>query len=655
MPRGAAHAQIHRLFAVGTTASLPEGKLLDRFLDDGDEAAFEAIVAAHGPMVLGVCRGMLADRQSADDAFQATFLILVQKARSIARRDLLGPWLHGVAHKVASRSRSKSYREQTSATLDETPCTPAADDLDRRERSRLLHEELAALPAKYRSPVVLCHLEGLTHDEAASRLGWPVGTVRGRLSRARDQLRVKLTRRGAAPAVGAIAAAMAAESRAAVPSTLMNQTLKLALQHATAKSGAALAASAAVALSREVSMSMMFTPAKLAATGLVAATLATGAAVWALQTDGPAAKPDATSDPLAATKPTADPARSPLAADRPGQPIDPTDALHRLTEPHSTLDLSGRDGSGLVNVHSGMSTLNTKQYLVKTSQEVEAGLAALAKEVSDLEARLDYARTGMARLKALKEALHFEPINGDQPTLVMPGSPQPPSSKLHAPGTPAPPEPSRPPALNPPIAPASDPGLSVEPSGPTKSKQTTYLPRSISASENGGPANVGPAPTPVPIPSAEVRPLRGVKVGQTIRIKVLETLPGRPLHDTLCTVRSDGTISLGYYGDIQVVGLDRREIKRNLIVHLRYYLSDKALGLVEQDPTKSGSWRPVAGAIEDNEYVSVDDEPGDAPAARRLEELERKLDALQRASGSPKDSELELRPPARSEPGPKVK
>jgi RNA polymerase sigma factor (sigma-70 family) len=184
---------MERLFDDGTSAGLPEGALLDRFARRGDGLAFEAILARHGPMVWSVCCRALRDPNDVADAFQATFLILARKAGSIRNRERLGAWLHGVACRVSTRARQDSAnRAPAPCGLAERPGESPLDEAERRERFAFLHEEIERLPGKYRDPIVLCHLEGCTHDEAAARLGWPVGTVRGRLSRARDRLRERL-------------------------------------------------------------------------------------------------------------------------------------------------------------------------------------------------------------------------------------------------------------------------------------------------------------------------------------------------------------------------------------------------------------------------------------------------------------------------------
>src|SRR5262249_33878057 len=149
------------------------------------ELAFAELVERHGPMVLRVCRGVLVDRHDAQDAFQATFLVLACRARSIRGRDSLGPWLHGVAHRVASKARVQAAQRRARELRAAESKRTSEPESGPRDLWPVLSEELARLPEKYRAPVVLCYLENLTHDEAAERLRWPVGTVRGRLARAR--------------------------------------------------------------------------------------------------------------------------------------------------------------------------------------------------------------------------------------------------------------------------------------------------------------------------------------------------------------------------------------------------------------------------------------------------------------------------------------
>jgi RNA polymerase sigma factor (sigma-70 family) len=187
--------QIHRLWDLGTFAGLTDAQLLARFADrseDGAELAFEALVERHGPMVFRVCRGVLRDEHAAEDALQATFLVLARKARSLWVKDSLASWLHGVAHRVASRSRSDAARrrrhEQQLAEARGAACEILPDQ-PRYEAWAILSEQIARLPEKYRAPVVICYLEGMTYQAAAASLGVTEDAVRGRLARARERLR----------------------------------------------------------------------------------------------------------------------------------------------------------------------------------------------------------------------------------------------------------------------------------------------------------------------------------------------------------------------------------------------------------------------------------------------------------------------------------
>jgi len=181
-----ARVSLCKVLDLGTFSGLTEGQLLERYLTCRDERAFEMIVTRHAGMVLGVCRRILTDPNDVEDAFQATFLILIRKASSIRSRDRLSPWLYGVAYKVASRARALSKARNA------RECTRRVLDLPDRARADpgsglfpIIDEELTRLPEKYRAPLRLCCLEGKSHDEAASELAWPVGTVRSRLFRGR--------------------------------------------------------------------------------------------------------------------------------------------------------------------------------------------------------------------------------------------------------------------------------------------------------------------------------------------------------------------------------------------------------------------------------------------------------------------------------------
>jgi RNA polymerase sigma factor (sigma-70 family) len=182
-------------------SGLTDADLLERFATQRDEAAFEVLVWRHGGLVLGVCQRLLRYAGDVEDVFQATFLTLVRKARSIRRREALGSWLYRVAYRMAVRLRlQRAKREQRQTSDVDTLAAAEVDDPSRRELGAALDDEVSQLPERYRAPVVLCYLQGLTTSEAARVLGCPQGTVLSRLAWARQRLRNRLVRRGLAPA-----------------------------------------------------------------------------------------------------------------------------------------------------------------------------------------------------------------------------------------------------------------------------------------------------------------------------------------------------------------------------------------------------------------------------------------------------------------------
>src|SRR5262249_17673241 len=211
-------------------AGMTDAQLLHSFAAHRDEAAFAALVRRHAPMVWGVCRRGLHNYQDAEDAFQATFLILVRKAASIASRELLANWLYGVAYNTALKARAKADRKRTrERQVTEMPEPAAADQDLWRDLRPLLDQELRRLPDPYRTVIVLCDLEGKARKEAARQLGVPEGTVAGRLARARGMLAKRLTRQGLAVSGGALAAILSqGAASAGVPSSVVSATIKAA-------------------------------------------------------------------------------------------------------------------------------------------------------------------------------------------------------------------------------------------------------------------------------------------------------------------------------------------------------------------------------------------------------------------------------------------
>ena len=201
---GVALRLVRRLFAEGSAAGLNDAQLLARFADDRDEGAFAALVDRHGPMVLSVCRSLVRDPADAEDAFQATFLVLARRAGGFRlRRDSIGGWLHRVAYRIAVRTAAEASRRRSIERQAAEAAAQRAAESGRAEALReAVHREVGRLPERYRVPVVLCHLEGRTHAQAAAELHWGEKTVRRRLADARDLLRSRLAREGIVPGVG---------------------------------------------------------------------------------------------------------------------------------------------------------------------------------------------------------------------------------------------------------------------------------------------------------------------------------------------------------------------------------------------------------------------------------------------------------------------
>ncbi len=313
-PWSRAEDDLVTLFGIGAVGRISDAELLARFIrredSDASEAAFSALVARHGPMVLGVCRRMLGDDHAAADAFQAVFLVLARKAPMVQVDDSLGRWLHGVSVRVARRARTLAGAERARMQpLDgfDPPDVPASSDLPRRDDLRsVIDQEIARLPGRYRSAVVLCYLEGLTQEQAARRLRCPVGTIQSRLHRARERLRPALSRRGLAPAAWGSATLAATSARAEVPTGLVAATV------ATTRLAGGTVPAAVALLTRSTMRSLSMIQGlriglMLMAMGLTAA----GAMTWAGGDDGSAKAAPARAQ---ATKPAApEPPPAPLA------------------------------------------------------------------------------------------------------------------------------------------------------------------------------------------------------------------------------------------------------------------------------------------------------------------------------------------------------
>ncbi len=242
-----------------------DAELLYRFVNQNDEDAFTTLVQRYGAMVWGLCVRRLGETPEAEDAFQATFLVLVRKASSLHGSRLLGPWLYEVAYRTALKlSGQRARRAARERPLPEQLAEERPDAMESDLRS-ILDEEIQSLPTKYRLPVLLCYVQGLSNEEAARRLGCAKGTIFSRLSRARDLLRHRLLRRGVDVSAGTLAVVLAesAALRATVPAALWEITVRTSLLFAAGTAGQSLSAPLA-ALVEGVVRSMFLSKAKVA-------------------------------------------------------------------------------------------------------------------------------------------------------------------------------------------------------------------------------------------------------------------------------------------------------------------------------------------------------------------------------------------------------
>ncbi len=261
------------VFTEGTSTGLSDSQLLERFARKhaqsieaarAAETAFEVLVNRHGAMVWGVCRRVLGDVHEAEDAFQATFLLLVRKAGSLHIDGALGRWLYGVARRIAIRARSQARK---SSSVGSAVFAAAADDpageLEQRELRAIVNDEVDRLPLKYRYAIELCYFKGMTHDQAALELNWPVATVKSRLARGRHNLRRRLARRGLAPLGAGVTASLCQECRAAVPPAVVQSIV-----HASVSQAGKLLSPAVVSLTNGVLQMMMLEKLRLAFVGI---------------------------------------------------------------------------------------------------------------------------------------------------------------------------------------------------------------------------------------------------------------------------------------------------------------------------------------------------------------------------------------------------
>jgi RNA polymerase sigma factor (sigma-70 family) len=278
--------RIEQLVDSQAAAHRTDAELLERVAVRAEPVAFEVLVRRHGPLVWRVCRRLLGHVHDAEDAFQAVFLVLARKAPSIRRGESLPGWLQAVAFRVARKARAQRRPESDIPEVVDCSHDPAAVTAA-REQERLIEEEVQRLPQQYRLPVLFCYGEGLTNQEAARRLDWPVGTLKTRLAHARELLRQRLAGRGVTLTSTAVVAVLTApESQAAVPAALLATTLRVA----------AVPAGRTAILAKEVMQTMTLTRLNIVSVLLLTLGLA-AAALLPAQTLRPAkAEPSAAVD-----------------------------------------------------------------------------------------------------------------------------------------------------------------------------------------------------------------------------------------------------------------------------------------------------------------------------------------------------------------------
>jgi RNA polymerase sigma factor (sigma-70 family) len=325
---------IRKLACKATTGSLPDGQLLERFTGQRDESAFAAIVHRHGPMVLGVCRSVLHNWHDAEDAFQATFLVLARKAASIDHPGALGSWLYGVAYHVAIKAQARAARRRDHERRKTT--MPAEDlvlDMTVRELRRALYEELERLPQNLKQPLVLCYLESMTHEDAARQLGWSKGKLRGRLNRGREVLRARMARRGLAFSGGLFATVLAHNvARAAVPAAIVARVVETSLVAAAGSATANVVSAEVGALADGVTRAAFMSKLKLVAMlSLALVFAAAGAGAMTFRQSPAAGAEDRTADFVCTATPS-DKA-PPAAAGKPDKLTGTVEVSGRVLDP----------------------------------------------------------------------------------------------------------------------------------------------------------------------------------------------------------------------------------------------------------------------------------------------------------------------------------
>src|SRR5262245_55228387 len=407
-----------------TVHGLSDARLLERFVAGRDEGAFELLMWRHGAMVFGVCRRMLPNRHDAEDAFQATFLVLARKAASVARGEAVGAWLARVAYRVALRARAELTRQawRKGPAVEQPAAPPAAPE--QADLRRALDEEINRLPVGQRAVVVLCCLEGKTGEQAARELGCPPGTVSSRLTRARDRLRRRLARRGLAPDDFLPDGPPEGPRAGSLLAPLIGPTLEAALTFA-ARGAARPLTGRAVAYAEGVLRAMFVTKLKIAfwlallATALVAGGLATRRA---LSADSGPREPDVRADKDAKSKPgkvavrVVSPRKGGIALTGrvPGtvQPYDQVDVLPAVSGTLKSLDV---DVGDVVKKGQALGVIDAP-LLVIAVKEAEIAVRLAKGQVQQEQAKLT---TQSAEVEVAKTVVTQRKADADAAKVVL--------------------------------------------------------------------------------------------------------------------------------------------------------------------------------------------------------------------------------------------
>jgi RNA polymerase sigma factor (sigma-70 family) len=344
-----------------------DADLVRQFVADKDEAAFAVLVRRHGAMVLSVCRRLLCDTHEAEDAMQATFIVLARKAPVLKSCTVLGDWLHGVARRIALKARTARMRRQARERVGARSATIAPEP--RNDFGPLLDEQIGRLPEKYRWPLVLCDLQGKTRHDAAKQLGWPDGTVAGRLVRARAMLAQRLLRTVKVGAVALPSAVGAASEQGGFAADLVHSTVRAAVAVASNKSTEGVVSSFAVILAQRELQSMMWNKIKPVVLALLAVIVSTVAACVVL---GPlAAAPGKDQD--------SPPAKPPEAASQVPEKKVPTerdkallDAAQKQFDGRWREFVAGKTSADFIVPWSGKLLEATLRVCEKSSEKIEA-------------------------------------------------------------------------------------------------------------------------------------------------------------------------------------------------------------------------------------------------------------------------------------------